>query len=255
MGYSVVVAEDEPLLLENLIQKIERSNMDFHVTGSAQTGAQAYDLIADLTPDLLITDIRMPVMNGLDLIQKAQMLQPDIDCIIISGYSDFEYAQAAVRYHVHDYLLKPVDIDELTASLGKLREHYYAEQKELEQVFAGNLSSQSPQVIANELKEYIISHFNEDFSLNLIAATLNYSPGYLTKIFCQQFDMTPSKFLINHRIQKAKHLLVHNEELSVRQIGEAVGYPEQGYFSRIFKKQTGQSPIEYREQSLNNTAE
>lgn len=252
MGYSVVVAEDEPLLLENLIQKIENANMDFHVTGSAQTGAQAYELISELTPDLLITDIRMPVMNGLDLIQKAQMYQPDIDCIIISGYSDFEYAQTAVRYHVHDYLLKPVDIDELTASLRKLRERYNAEQKRLEEVFSEKLSSQSPQVIANELKEYIISHFNEDFSLNLIADTLNYSSGYLTKIFYQQFNVTPSKFLINHRIQKAKHLLSHNEELTVRQIGETVGYPEQGYFSRIFKKQTGLSPIEYREQNRIN---
>jgi len=106
----------------------------------------------------------------------------------------------------------------------------------------------NPAEIAEVLKEYIIGHFNEEISLNQIAHNMNYSCSYLTKIFYQQYECTPTKYLISLRMQKAQQLLTHHTELSIRQIGEAVGYPEQGYFSRIFKKQNGSSPLEYREE-------
>lgn len=246
MKYSIVVAEDEALLLENLIHKIEAANAGFEVIGSAQTGIQAYELIEELNPDVLVTDIRMPAMDGLDLIRKVSESHPRMDCIITSGYSDFEYARTAIKYRVYDYLLKPVDIEELKAALKKLRDKYTSEQNTLEAAFK-NTAYQPPAEIAALLKEYIIQHFNEEINLNLIAHTMNYSSSYLTKIFYSHYDCTPSKYIISLRIQKAQQLLSHHAELSVRQIGEAVGYPEQGYFSRIFKKQTGVSPLDYRE--------
>lgn len=247
MNYSVVIAEDEALLLENIIKKVAEADVDFEVIGSAQTGIQAYDLVEELNPDVLITDIRMPVMDGLELIKKVRDYHPSIDIIITSGYSEFDYARTAIRYQVCEYLLKPVDVVELKAILMKLREKYLMERDTLEDMFNSSLSAQAPADIANTIRDYIIQNFNEEISLNLIAHNMNYSASYLTKIFCQQFDCTPSKYLISLRMQKAQQLLVHHPELSVRQIGEAVGYPEQGYFSRIFKKQTGISPADYRE--------
>jgi YesN/AraC family two-component response regulator len=247
MPYSVVVAEDEPLLLENLIEKIENSGTDFHVVGSAPTGIQAYDLVEECSPDLLITDIRMPVMDGLELISKVRNSFPGLNCIIVSGYSDFEYAKTALHYQVKEYLLKPVDPEELTAVLNRIRSEFVIEQQKLESIFSVSLSQKTPEQITEILKDYIIHNFNKDINLNLIAMNLNYSPSYLTRMFCQKYDQTPSKFLISLRIQKAKQLLDQRYELNIRQIGEAVGYPEQGYFSRIFKKATGLSPLEYRD--------
>ncbi|HOO29087.1 MAG TPA: response regulator [Lachnospiraceae bacterium] len=246
MKYGIVVAEDEALLLENLIQKIEAADLGFEVIGSAQTGIQAYELVEELNPDVLITDIRMPAMDGLSLIQKINESHPRMDCIITSGYSDFEYARTALKYHVYDYLLKPVDIEELKTVLKKLDNKYTLEQNALEDIFR-NTAESTPSEIAALLKEYIIQNFNEEINLNLIAHNMNYSSSYLTKIFCQYYDCTPSKYIISLRMQKAQQLLSHHTELSIRQIGEAVGYPEQGYFSRIFKKQTGVSPLDYRE--------
>ncbi len=246
MKYSIVVAEDEPLLLENLIQKIEKADVGFEVIGSAQTGIQAYELIEEYNPDVLITDIRMPAMDGLALIQKVTESHPRMDFIITSGYSDFEYARTAIKFRVYDYLLKPVDIEELKSVLGSLKTKYTLEQNALEDIFR-NTTTKSPVEIAALLKDYIIQNFTEEINLNLIAHNMNYSSSYLTKIFCQYYDCTPSKYIISLRIQKAQQLLSHHSELSVRQIGEAVGYPEQGYFSRIFKKQTGFSPLDYRE--------
>lgn len=83
--------------------------------------------------------------------------------------------------------------------------------------------------------------------MDLIARNINYSPGYLAKIFAQQFNITPLKYIISLRISKAKNLLLSNPGLTIKQVGEVVGYSEQGYFSRIFKKYVGMIPFEFRE--------
>lgn len=247
MKYSVIVAEDEELLLNNLVQKIERADSDFQVVGTAQTGVQAYALIEELNPEVLITDIRMPVMDGIALIAKVREHFPLIKCIITSGFSDFEYARSAITLSVSDYLLKPIDSEELSDILGKIKREFQIAQNSFEGIFSPATTRQTPTQIAELLKEYILSNYTSEINLNLIASSMNYSSSYLTKIFCQVYDCTPSKYIINLRINKACQLLLHNPELSIRQIGEAVGYHDQAYFSRIFKKHTGKSPFEYRD--------
>lgn len=251
--YTVVIAEDEELLLTNLVNKIETLDVGFTVSGKSQTGVQALDLIKVLKPDLLITDIRMPLMDGLELIKEVKEHFPLTQFIITSGFSDFEYAKAGITLGVSDYLLKPVDPEELKKSLLKIKTKLHAEQQNYESIFNPAATRNSPAAIAELLKNYFVENFNQDINLNLIAQNMNYSSSYLTKIFCQQYDCTPSKYLISLRIQKAQQLLSHHPEYSIRQVGEAVGYEDQGYFSRIFKKQTGQSPFEYRETRQNLT--
>ncbi len=248
MNYSVIVAEDETLLQKNIIKKIEQLDLGFHVAGAAQTGIQALELIEEHNPYLLITDIRMPVMDGLELIEKARETHPELDCVILSGFSDFSYAQTAIHLKVREYLLKPVDTEKLAEVLKQLRREYILKKNELEKTFSPVMSeTASPKDIANLLKEYLNQEFNKEINLNLIADNLNYSSSYLTKIFTQYFDISPTKYLINLRMQKARQMLESSSDYSVRQIGEAVGYPEQGYFSRIFKKYVGVSPQKYKE--------
>jgi len=233
-AYTIVVAEDEELLLNNLIQKIEKASPYFTVIGKAQTGIQAYELVKELNPDLVITDIKMPVMNGIELLEKVHNRYPFIKFIIISGFSDFEYAKSAIRLQVSDYLLKPFEIERSA----------YAD------IFNPEMTRNTPEQIAEALKNYLVHNYNVDINLNLIATNMNYSSSYLTKIFCQKYDVTPSRFITSMRISQAKHYLLHNPELSIKQIGELVGYQDQGYFSRIFKKQVGVSPFDYRENPL-----
>lgn len=253
MKYSCIIAEDEELLLQNLVQKVEQSDAGFSVAGTAQTGFQAFELIEKTNPDLVISDIRMPVMDGIALLKKVREQYPQIDFIITSGYSDFEYARSAIRYQATEYLLKPIDPDELNASLHKLRTKYMLNQSAFEDIFNQDTAARSPAQIANILKEYLVRHYAEDINLNLIAYNMNYSSGYLTKIFVARYGSSPSKYLINLRMQKAKHLLLHSPNLSIRQIGDAVGYHDQAYFSRIFKKYCTVSPAEYRGTIENET--
>ena len=246
MSYKIVIAEDEELQLNSLVKKVEKFCPGFTVVGTAQTGSQAYKLICEKAPDILISDIRMPVMTGIELMEKARIMFPELQFIIISGFSEFEYARSAIRLQVSDYLLKPVETEELQKALNKIRLKLQERAQEESAAFNGDSENKTAEQVAFAVIEYLQHHYNEEVNLNQIASALHYSPSYLTKIFVQQYDTTPSKYMISLRMQKAQQLLAHNPELSVRQIGETVGYPEQGYFSRIYKKYVGVSPLEYR---------
>ena len=246
MSYKIVIAEDEELQLNSLVKKVEKFCPGFTVVGTAQTGSQAYKLICEKAPDILISDIRMPVMTGIELMEKARIMFPELTFIIISGFSEFEYARSAIRLQVSDYLLKPVETEELQKALNKIRLKLQERAQEESAAFNGDSENKTAEQVAFAVIEYLQHHYNEEVNLNQIASALHYSPSYLTKIFVQQYNTTPSKYMISLRMQKAQQLLAHNPELSVRQIGETVGYPEQGYFSRIFKKYVGVSPLEYR---------
>lgn len=246
MKYTVVIAEDEELLLNNLIMKVHKFCPDFEVVGSAQTGTQAYELVEQLSPDVLITDIRMPVMDGITLLTKVSEHFPLIKFVITSGYSDFEYAKKAISLRVSDYLLKPIDPEELQSVLNKIKTEFMLTKNSYEDIFNAGTTRMSPAQIAELLRNFLVENYAQDINLNLIANNMNYSSSYLTKIFCQVYDCTPSKYLINLRMSQAQKMLLHNPELSIKQIGESVGYHDQGYFSRFFKKQVGKSPFEFR---------
>ncbi|QOV20257.1 response regulator [Blautia liquoris] len=248
--YTVIIAEDEELLLTNLVSKINNLGTDFIVTGQSQTGIQAYDLVKELQPDLLITDIRMPIMDGLTLIKNVKEYYPMTQFIITSGFSDFDYAKSAISLGVSEYLLKPIDSDELKKALSKVEDYFSSEENNYIASFSQASSRSTPDEIAEMVRDYIVKNYASEINLNLMAKSLHYSSSYLTKIFCSRYQCTPSKYLINLRIQKARSLLSHHPEYTIRQVGESVGYTDQGYFSRIFKRQTGVSPFEYREMQI-----
>ncbi|MBD2871080.1 response regulator transcription factor [Paenibacillus arenilitoris] len=118
--YKVLIVDDEVFVRKGLIGLMDWSQLNFEICGEAENGEQALELIERLTPELVIVDIRMPVLDGLELIRQVKtegLHQPLF--VILSGYPDFSYAQQAFRYNVSDYILKPVDEQELTAALKK----------------------------------------------------------------------------------------------------------------------------------------
>jgi len=126
--YKLIIAEDEELMREGLTKLIVNSDCGFEVVGQAEDGEQALRLIKDTKPDVLITDISMPKLNGLELVECIRDINPEIKVIIISGYDDFEYARKAMRLGVQDYLLKPVLPEQIREVLIKTRKEIEKQQ-------------------------------------------------------------------------------------------------------------------------------
>ncbi|KWX70543.1 response regulator transcription factor [Paenibacillus jilunlii] len=119
--FKVLLVDDEVFVRKGLLELIPWESLKLSIAGEADNGAEALDMITQLEPDLVITDIRMPILDGLDLIRSVkEHAGLDLTFIIISGFNDFKYAQQALRYGVHDYILKPIDEEEMTATLRKL---------------------------------------------------------------------------------------------------------------------------------------
>ena len=106
--YKIIVAEDEPTALNHVCMILAKKCPQYRVVGTAENGQEALDMIQKEAPDVLITDVKMPIMDGIQLVAKVKEEFPEILSVIISGYSDFEYAKGALRSGVCDYLLKPL---------------------------------------------------------------------------------------------------------------------------------------------------
>ena len=118
----VILADDENKVILLMQKLIDWEALGYEIAGTANDGLRALELVEEKQPHLLITDVRMPGCDGIELIQRAKALQPKLHFIVISGYRKFEYAQNALKYGVEDYLLKPLKQEDLTAILLRLKE-------------------------------------------------------------------------------------------------------------------------------------
>lgn len=245
--YKYMVVEDESLIRKNLIKKINSLDLPLVLAAEASNGADAIPLIEEHFPDLVITDIRMPQYDGLELAQYLQKNHPGTKTVILSGYSDFQYAQSALRYGAMDYLLKPVTLEALSQSLQKILIAMNSESDELDSFRTSN-SRLDQESICQLLETYLQEHFTQEISFQELGEKFGFTPEYLGKIFKKYSGETPSKYLTRLRMNEAKRLLLGNPEMEIQMVGELVGYKDGFYFSRAFKGYTGIQPSEFRHQ-------
>ncbi|WP_158630055.1 AraC family transcriptional regulator [Cohnella sp. AR92] len=244
---SVLVAEDEPLLLRTLVHQIERTDPFFQVVFAAGDGESALRFVNDVqVPDVIITDIHMPVLDGIGLIKAVERDYPAVKKVIISGYSEFDYAQQALKMNVLDYLLKPVKKQDLDDLLSRLKIRISGERSAIKSPIPLSNRQYTAEEIVKSVAEFIKTNYARELSLEDIARQYNVNAPHLSKIFLKYAGESPSRYIMSLRMNEAKHLLSLPKELSVKEIGEVVGYPDPYYFSRIFKQFTGMTPTDYR---------
>ncbi len=230
----LVIVDDEPKTRKGL-QKLLEAQADISVCGVYENPLEALEAMRQNPPDALITDIRMPQLSGLALIEALRQNLPELDIIILSGYRDFDYAQKAISMGVRRYLTKPTNPEELLRALQGLR------QPQAEEPATPKVANLTVQAAIDSISQ----HYARRLTLSSIAAPLYVSPQYLCKLFKKHTGQNLSDYLIEYRMEKARQLL-KDPRCKVGEVAAQVGFQDPGYFSGLFKKKCGLTPLEYR---------
>lgn len=257
--YKVYVADDSVLVRKEIILTTPWKDLDCVVVGQAGDGRTAYNEILSLHPDIVIADIKMPKMDGLKLISELKKQREETEFIVISGYSEFEYAITAIKLEVKNYILKPISDDELKDTLRKTIEQI-KKRKNIERLNSNVQNAVKTTKICFEdilktdfnqnsyikkITDYMFTHYMEDTSVKDVANNFFISESYLAKLFKREMNVTFNDYLTYIRIKASMEMLKVNQA-KVYEVSLAVGYKDYRYFSLIFKKLVGMSPKEYQ---------
>lgn len=246
--FGYVVAEDEDRMRAHLSRKIAELDGRFEPLGEAADGEEAIELVERFLPDLLVTDIKMPVLDGLELVKRIRQTNPDMRVIIVSGYREFEFARQAIEMGVDEYIPKPIDQRVLKEALLRASIRLESASRSLEAEFRITDGDRSAEELVEGVRLYLREHFRQGYSLERLASGFGCKAAYLLRAYGKATGSTPTQELIRLRIEKAKRLLVGEPELEVKQVASAVGYDDPLYFSRLFKRETGSTPSAFREE-------
>lgn len=261
----LLIADDEKLEREALAELVQRRFEREVVLEVAENGRKAADTAVLWGADLILMDIEMPGMSGLDAARAVLAQRPSCRVIFVTAYSLFQYAHEAVHLGACDYLLKPVDPDELEASVRRAMRQIETERK-LEELAAArpqpeqteteeeaedapeeSENSQTALVMAH-VRRYLEDNYMFDLSLDSVGEILHISPTYLSAQFKKYQKMNFLDCLTELRINAAKELLADPFRSSA-EVASMVGYEDASYFARVFKKRTGMTPTQYRRQA------
>lgn len=256
--YTVMIVDDEPIVRKGLISFIDWPQLECKIVYEATNGVEAFNKIAELSPDIIISDIKMPGMNGLELAEKIRQDFPSTKIILLTGYSDFYYAQAAIKHGVIDYILKASAIENISGAVEKAKKIIDAERTtklQLQKLQNGidesltevKASSGKLQInyIVQKAREYIAENYNNKISLKNVADSVYVNSSYLSRLYSKEMGETIIETINKLKIEKAKGLLKETI-MKTNEISQAVGIEDSAYFSHLFRKYIGLSPMEYR---------
>lgn len=238
--YHLLIVDDEPSILTGL-SHLDWNSLNIEVTALAHTGLEAFNLLKMHDIQIVLTDLAMPGMDGLALIEKMRKSFPSIIIVALSGYDNFSYAKQCMKNQVFDYLLKPLDIDEWAQTFARV----IAVLNEKQPRFTLNIKVNSKNHIISRVLTYIEEHYAEQITLSDAAVYAFTTPNYLSRILKEETGIGFSALLTNIRMENAK-ILLKDPTFKINEIAELVGYTSAKYFSEAFKKATGTTPFLYR---------
>ncbi len=258
--YSMLVVDDESTARSYVLRQIEWERLDITTLYEAQNGLEAWQIIQEKHPDLMILDIQMPGMDGVELLEQICQSKTEISVVGLSGYSDFEAARKMLSSgRVVEYLLKPASADALfeavTRCLTRIEERQLLRRGQ--PAAQGQESPGAPaeepalgggrkRAIVQQAKEYIQAHYMEKLSLDTVASLVYLNPSYLSRIFTESEGMSFVDYIQWVRVQRAKELLT-DPRYKVYEVADQVGYPNFKHFLKVFKKLEQKTPSQYRE--------
>ena len=238
--FSLIIVDDEEYMTASLKKYITQYQPDFHVAATFTSAAEALDYLRVSPVDVIITDIRMPHMDGLEMLRHVRALLPDAHILVVSGYSEFAYAKQACSLGVTDYLLKPIDHQELSHDLDTIA-------KQLSREKSGPSAPKKPPAVQDtdesviqHAKKYIRAHYADSLSREEVANAVYLDGAYFSRLFKQKTGMSFIEYLTAVRMEKAIELL--STQMSISDIAAAVGYLHRNQFISNFRKYSGFTP-------------
>lgn len=247
----VVIVEDEPILLKGLLYRVDWFKNDCVVVGTAESGEEGCQLIRDTQPHIVITDIRMPFKDGVEMLQETKSSY-HYEAIILSGYSEFAYAQQAIRLGVHNYMLKPVDLGELEQSIRELvtrihEKHQMNQSQTALHVLHLKTEWEQPATYTAAAISYIKEHYHQKVTLAMVSESIGLSTVSINAKIKQVTGYSFNELLTRYRLLKAVEKL-QNETSLIYEVAEQTGFSDYKYFSQVFKKYVGQSPKQFMQE-------
>ena len=240
----VILVDDEFWALRGLETLFPWAEHGYTPIGSFDDPVDALEAILAEKPELVITDIRMPELSGLDLLRAARERGVESVFVIVSGYGEFEYAQAALRHGAFDYLLKPVSFETADALLGRLDARLT---KNNPTAYAQPGDAAGAGEHMNELIRYVRGHYSEPLQLKDLAGRFYLNPTYCSELFNKVTGMSFPKFINALRLDRCCSLL-RTTTLAIDQIARQAGFTDYSNFHKVFKAALGTSPLQYRRQ-------
>ena len=254
----VLIVDDETIACALIRGIIENHFPQISMIGEAHNGKVAVEKAREMEPDMVIMDIEMPIVNGIEASRQIRKLFPGCAIIFLTAFASFPYAKEAITLGAEEYLLKPIEENALVAvirqTLMRLRKDTREEggrflnQGEKEPAAAGESGSRSLMVV-HQVKNYIDLHYMEDISVESLADQFRISASHFNRIFKQNFQVNCKEYITGVRMDKARKYLA-GPALTVSEVGSMVGYPDANYFAKVFRKRFGMTPKEYRNEQF-----
>lgn len=250
--YKIVLIDDEPWALLYMKKVFSREDLNYKVVAAEGSSGAALRMIEKLKPDVVITDVCIPNMTGLELLLYLREHEIECEVVIVSAFAEFVYVQEALRYGAFDYCIKPISAEDAENLLNKLKMKL---EKKKEPVLKTDRNSEEGNAdsdyVFQKILVYINNHYKERIMIKELAADFGFTPNYCSSLFVKKTGMTFSQYLTKLRMEQSV-LMLKNPVLSLKKIAVAIGYEDEIYFHKVFKKYYGITPSQYRERENGN---
>jgi YesN/AraC family two-component response regulator len=243
--YRLLIVDDEEDIRRGLAELFPWGEIGFEVAGTAENGRQAFELVAAGGVDAVFSDIRMPVLSGIELAKALSEAGLAVPVVFLSAFKDFAYARQALQYGVRDYVLKPTDFTDIRSVFSKLR-------RELDRGRPADGGAQGADraaggdPVVSSIQRYV-ERDCAHASLKGAARAVGMNPQYVSRLFHERSGENFHTFLARTRMEKAARLLRDGGHPAY-EVSEMVGYSNQKNFTRAFKRHFGTAPLAFRRQ-------
>lgn len=250
----ILLVDDEIVALNALKKRVDWVKYNFTDVMTAQDAAAAKEILKETHVELVLCDIEMPGENGLELVKEIKETYPDTECVMVTCHADFDYVKTTMKYKVLDYILKPIDYDELNSLLMQFMEEHDKRQQDMKisQLVKKKSEERKDENIFSEdrleiVKKYIEEHIQEKIYVEDLANLIHVNEQYFMRIFKRKTGQSVTEYITERRIFLASSLL-KDTDYSINFIADCSGCENSSYFTKLFKKCTGFTPREYRAQ-------